>query len=139
MLKKTVLLTGLMLAGMSAFAADDTAATREIFLRGEMNNWTAPKENLAKATEQGVLVAKAELKASHGAYKFKFADEKWKGDTTFGLFDPTSKVELDKAVVVKAGYQWGDMRFTPTVDGTYDFYLDRRDSKKILVTVKQEK
>jgi hypothetical protein len=137
MIKKLALVAGLLLSLSSAWADEDSAATRPIFLRGEMNNWTAPKDNLAAPAEAGVLVAKATLQASHGAYKFKFADEKWKSDTTFGQFDPTSKVELDKPVVARAGYQWGDMKFTPAADGVYAFYLDRRDAKKVLVTVKK--
>ncbi len=137
MIKKIALLAGLLCCSASSWADDDSAATRAIFLRGEMNNWAAPKEHQALPAEAGVLVAKATLQASHGAYKFKFSDEKWKGDTTFGQFDPSSKVELDKPVVVKAGYQWGDMKFTPATDGTYTFSLDRRDAKKVLVTVKK--
>lgn len=137
MIKKIVLLASLLSCSVAAWADEDSAATRAIFLRGEMNNWTAPKENQLAQAEAGVLVAKATLQASHGAYKFKFADEKWKSDTTFGQFDPSSKVELDKPVVAKAGYQWSDMKFTPAADGVYAFYLDRRDEKKILVTVKK--
>ena len=137
MLKKIVMLASLLLCSLSAFSADDSAATRPLFLRGEMNNWEAPKEAQLVESEAGVLVAKASLQASHGAYKFKFADEKWKGDTTYGQFDPSAKVTLDTPVVVKAGYQWSDMKFTPDADGSYTFTLDRRDANKITVTVKK--
>ncbi|MFC3911954.1 hypothetical protein ACFOSS_00540 [Pseudaeromonas sharmana] len=137
MLKKIVMLASLLLCSFSAFSADDSAATRPLFLRGEMNNWEAPKEAQLIESEAGVLVAKVTLQASHGAYKFKFADEKWKGDTTYGQFDPSAKVTLDTPVVVKAGYQWSDMKFTPDADGSYTFTLDRRDANKITVTVKK--
>ena len=49
----------------------------------------------------------------------------------------TSKVELDTPVVIKSGYQWGDIKFTPPADGTYEFVLDRRDASKVLVIVKK--
>ena len=53
------------------------------------------------------------------------------------MFDPTSKVELDTPVVIKSGYQWGDIKFTPPADGTYEFVLDRRDASKVQVIVKK--
>ena len=138
MFKKMMLATGLLCCSLPLLAADaDSAETRALFLRGEMNNWEAAKAQQLQQSEAGVLSAKAALQASHGAYKFKFADEKWKGDTTYGVFDPTSKVELGKPVIAKSGYQWGDIKFTPPADGTYEFVLDRRDANKVQVTVKQ--
>lgn len=137
MLKKLILTATLLLSALNAWAADDTAETRPLFLRGEMNNWEAPEAYQLAQQEPGVLMAKAELKASHGAYKFKFADAKWKGDTTFGQFDPTAKLTLASPIQAKAGYQWSDMRFTPEADGTYGFVLDRRDPKHIQVSIKQ--
>ena len=137
MLKKIVMLASLLLCSAAACAADDSAATRPLFLRGEMNNWEAPKAAQLTEAEAGVLVVKVALQASHGAYKFKLADEKWTGDTTYGQFDPSAKVTLDTPVVVKAGYQWSDMKFTPDADGTYSFTLDRRDANKVTVTVKK--
>lgn len=134
---KKLLICTLALTCFSTLAAEDTTATRPIFLRGEMNNWEAPKAQLASAGTPDLLVATAKLQASHGAYKFKFADEKWKSDTTYGQFDPSSIVALNAPVVVKAGYQWGDMKFTPAADGVYSFYLDRRNAAKIQVTVKK--
>nr|WP_258057353.1 hypothetical protein [Aeromonas caviae] len=82
-----------------------------------------------------MLSVQVALQASHGAYKFKIADEKWKADTTYGQFDPAAKVESDKPVVVKAGWQWSDMKFTPPSDGQYRITLDRRDPQHIQVTV----
>lgn len=138
MFKKMMLVAGLLCCALPSLAADaDSAETRAIFLRGEMNNWEAPKAQQLQQVEAGVLSVKAALQASHGAYKFKFADEKWKGDSTYGVFDPTSKVELDTPVVIKSGYQWGDIKFTPSADGTYEFVLDRRDASKVLVIVKK--
>ena len=139
MFKKMILAATLLACTQPLLAAEsaaDSAATRPLFLRGEMNNWEAPQAQQLQQSEPGVLSAKAALQASHGAYKFKFADEKWKGDSTYGLFDPTSKVELGKPVIVKSGYQWGDIKFTPPADGTYEFVLDRRDATKLQVTVK---
>lgn len=135
MLKRTLLVAAMLSCLQPAFADDDSAQTRALFLRGEMNNWEAPAA--AKMTVQAtdLLSVKTQLQASHGAYKFKIADEKWKSDTTYGQFDPTSKVESGKPVVVKAGYQWGDMKFTPAADGSYTFTLDRRDPAKVIVTV----
>jgi len=138
MFKTMMLAAGLVCCSMPLLAADaDSTETRAIFLRGEMNNWEAPKAQQLQQAEAGVLSVKAALQASHGAYKFKFADEKWKGDTTYGVFDPTSKIELDTPVVIKSGYQWGDIKFTPPADGTYEFVLDRRDASKVLVIVKK--
>ena len=102
-----------------------------------MNNWGAPKAQQLVQSEAGVLSVKTALQASHGAYKFKFADEKWKGDSTYGVFDPTSKITLDTPVVIKSGYQWSDMKFTPPADGTYEFVLDRRDANKVQLIVKK--
>lgn len=133
---KHILLASLVLTATASWA-DDSAATRPLFVRGEMNNWEAPKDAQLAETAPNMLVAKVALKASHGAYKFKVADEKWKGDTTYGQFDPTAKVTLDAPVQVKAGWQWSDMHFTPDADGTYSFTLDRTDAKKMTITVKK--
>ena len=136
MFKKMILAAGLLCCSLPLLAADaDSAETRPIFLRGEMNNWEAPKAQQLVQSEAGVLSVKTALQASHGAYKFKFADEKWKGDSTYGVFDPTSKITLDTPVVIKSGYQWSDMKFTPLEDGAYLFTLDRRDPASIQLTV----
>ncbi len=138
MFKKMILAAGLLCCSLPLLAADaDSAETRPIFLRGEMNNWEAPKAQQLVQSEVGVLSVKTALQASHGAYKFKFADEKWKGDSTYGVFDPTSKITLDTPVVIKSGYQWSDMKFTPPADGTYEFVLDRRDANKVQLIVKK--
>lgn len=138
MFKKMILAAGLLCCSLPLLAADaDSAETRPIFLRGEMNNWEAPKAQQLVQSEAGVLSVKTTLQASHGAYKFKFADEKWKGDSTYGVFDPTSKITLDTPVVIKSGYQWSDMKFTPPADGTYEFVLDRRDANKVQLIVKK--
>lgn len=84
MFKKMILAAGLLCCSLPSLAADaDSAETRPIFLRGEMNNWEAPKAQQLVQSEAGVLSVKTALQASHGAYKFKFADEKWKGDSTY--------------------------------------------------------
>ena len=138
MFKKMILAAGLLCCSLPLLAADaDSAETRPIFLRGEMNNWEAPKAQQLVQSEAGVLSVKTALQASHGAYKIKFADEKWKGDSTYGVFDPTSKITLDTPVVIKSGYQWSDMKFTPPADGTYEFVLDRRDANKVQLIVKK--
>lgn len=137
MSKKIIMLSALLLGAFHAYADDDSAATRALFLRGEVNNWEAPQAYQLAQASAGVMCAKADLKASHGAYKFKFADAKWKGDTTFGQFDPTAKLTLDAPVQAKSGYQWGDIRFTPAEDGNYVFCLDRSDASKFKVTVKK--
>lgn len=129
MLKHTLLAATLLGCLHPVWAAEaDTAQTRPLFLRGEMNNWEAPAAQQLVQSQPG-------LQTSHGAYKFKIADEKWKSDTTYGQFDPSSKVEAGKPVIVKAGYQWSDMKFTPLEDGTYLFTLDRRDPASIQLTV----
>lgn len=134
MLKKTLLLTTLIACLQPAMAKDEDPMARPLFLRGEMNNWEAPATQ--QLAQQGELLAvQVALQASHGAYKFKIADEKWKADTTYGQFDPNAKVEAGKPVVVKAGWQWSDMKFTPPSDGQYRITLDRRDPQHILVTV----
>ena len=114
MFKKTLLLTTLIACLQPALANEEDPLARPLFLRGEMNNWEAPADQQL-VTQQG--------------------DEKWKSDTTYGQFDPASKVEAGKPVIVKAGYQWSDMKFTPPRDGQYRITLDRRDPQHIQVTV----
>lgn len=135
MFKKTLLLTTLIACIHPALANDDDPQTRPLFLRGEMNNWEAPAEQQLIAKQGGILSVQVALQASHGAYKFKIADEKWKADTSYGQFDPTAKLDTNKPVVVKAGWQWSDMKFTPPSDGQYSFTLDRRDPQHIQVTI----
>lgn len=136
MLKHTLLAATLLGCLHPVWAAEaDTAQTRPIFLRGEMNNWEAPAAQQLVQSQPDLLTVTTSLQASHGAYKFKIADEKWKSDTTYGQFDPASKVEAGKPVIVKAGYQWSDMKFTPLEDGAYLFTLDRRDPASIQLTV----
>ncbi|MGE6109621.1 hypothetical protein [Aeromonas sobria] len=136
MLKHTLLAATLLGCLPPAWAAEtDTAQTRPLFLRGEMNNWEAPAAQQLIQSQPDLLTVAAPLQASHGTYKFKVADAKWKSDTTYGQFDPVSKVEAGKPVIVKAGYQWSDMTFAPAEDGTYLFTLDRRDPARIQLTV----
>ena len=137
MFKKTLLLTTLIACLQPALANEEDPLARPLFLRGEMNNWEAPADQQLVTQQGDLLSVQVALQASHGAYKFKIADEKWKADTTYGQFDPAAKVESDKPVVVKAGWQWSDMKFTPPADGTYEFVLDRRDASKVLVIVKK--
>ncbi len=115
MLKHTLLAATLLGCLHPVWAAEaDTAQTRPLFLRGEMNNWEAPAAQQLVQSQPDLLTVTTSLQTSHGAYKFKIADEKWKSDTTYGQFDPSSKVEAGKPVIVKAGYQWSDMKFTPS-------------------------
>lgn len=115
MLKHTLLAATLLGCLHPVWAAEaDTAQTRPLFLRGEMNNWEAPTAQQLVQSQPDLLTVTTSLQASHGAYKFKIADEKWKSDITYGQFDPASKVEAGKPVIVKAGYQWSDMKFTPS-------------------------
>ena len=135
MFKKTLLLTTLIACLQPALANEEDPLARPLFLRGEMNNWEAPADQQLVTQQGDLLSVQVALQASHGAYKFKIADEKWKADTTYGQFDPAAKVESDKPVVVKAGWQWSDMKFTPPSDGQYRITLDRRDHQHIQVTV----
>ena len=58
--KTMMLAAGLVCCSMPLLAADaDSAETRAIFLRGEMNNWEAPKAQQLQQAEAGVLSVKA--------------------------------------------------------------------------------
>jgi hypothetical protein len=125
MFKKMILAAGLLCCSLPSLAADaDSAETRPIFLRGEMNNWEAPKAQQLVQSEAGVLSVKTALQASHGAYKFKFADEKWKGDSA-----PTTRVRSDPQITLdtpwsSSRFQWA-MKPSPRREAPMNL-LDRR-------------
>ena len=102
---------------------------REIYLRGEItesNPWAPLPENKVVMVEKGVYKASAKgLKVDYAPYKFKFADSAWTPGTNFGYLTAPGVFEKDP-VELNPNSKFEEVKFTPPVDGDYDFYLDLR-------------
>ena len=132
-----LVLAGCASNGDSAAAGGATAGAggaevfgKPIYLRGEMNDWAAKPEFLVQKVEDGVFMAKAELKVDYAPYKFKFADSAWTPGTNFGYLTAPGVFEKDP-IELNPNSKFEEVKFTPPKDGDYDFYLDVRGAKPV--------
>lgn len=109
---------------------DGDAFGKTIYLRGEMNGWTAKPENSLKQIETGLYFTVAELEGGK-RYKFKFADMSWSCGTNFGYRaggDGIISLDVDPTLLNDCS-KYEDLKFTPELTGSYEFYLDVRGEK----------
>ena len=109
-------------------AADSFGKT--IFLRGEMNGWNAKPESALTQVETDLYRTVAELEGGK-RYKFKFADITWSCGTNFGYSSGSNGVvTLDgEPILLNDCSKYEDLKFTPEMTGSYEFYLDVRGEK----------
>lgn len=150
MFKKTLLMvfaaSALVLAGCASdgkTAAGSAAAApaagaggadvfgKDIYLRGEMNDWAALPEYKIVMVEKGVYKAKANLKVDWAPYKFKFADTAWTPGTNFGYAEVPGVYEGKDPIVLNPNSKFEEVKYTPPTDGDYEFYLDVRGAKPV--------
>jgi len=119
--------------GLSAFAtagAPDVVpfGDTEVFIRGGMNGWSTDDQ----LVYQGEGIYEVEITLTATNYEFKIASEGWDivnigGDYTL--------VE-NEAVTITSGD--GNMKFTPSKDGTYIFTIDANDTAAPIITISNE-
>jgi len=135
-----LVLAGCASNGDSAAAGGATAGAggaevfgKPIYLRGEMNDWAAKPEFLVQKVEDGVFMAKAELKVDYAPYKFKFGDSAWTPGTNFGYVEAPGVFTLGgDPVVVTPNSKFEEVKVTPDADGMFEFYLDVRGEKPVV-------
>jgi hypothetical protein len=107
---------------------------KEIYLRGEIteeNPWAPLPEYKVVMVEKGVYKATGKkLRVDFSPYKFKFADTDWTPGTNFGYATAPGVFETDP-VELNPNSKFEEVKFTPPVDGDYDFYLDVRGAKPV--------
>lgn len=119
-------------AGASSGAGGADVFGKPIYLRGEMNDWAAKPEFLVQKVEDGVYMAKAELKVDYSPYKFKFADSAWTPGTNFGYVEAPGVFQLNgEPVVLNPNSKFEEVKITPDADGMFEFYLDVRGEKPV--------
>ena len=118
--------------GAAAGAGGADVFGKEIYLRGEMNDWAALPEYKIVMVEKGVYKAKANLKVDWAPYKFKFADGAWTPGTNFGYAEVPGVYEIGKdPVTLNPNSKFEEVKVTPPTDGDYDFYIDVRGEKRV--------
>jgi len=108
----------------------EDAFGKTMYLRGEMNGWNAKPENSLTQVETGLYRTVAELEGGK-RYKFKFADMSWSCGTNFGYSSGgDGVVSLDvEPTLLNDCSKYEDLKFTPELTGSYEFYLDVRGEK----------
>lgn len=137
-----LVLAGCASNGDSGAAAGDSAAAsgnggadvfgKALYLRGEMNDWAAKPESMLVKVEDGVYMAKGELKVDYAPYKFKFADSAWTPGTNFGYVEAPGVFTIGgDPVVLTPNSKFEEIKVTPDADGMFEFYLDVRGEKPV--------
>ena len=121
-----------VMAGCASGGGDGAKVARTLYVRGVFTWWDAEPEFEAQMIEANLWTAKAELVADGNPYEWKFADGAWSAGTNFGYkksgdFDGT--INIGDKVEVNPNSAFENLKFTPTEDGVYEFYLDWREEK----------
>ncbi len=127
-MRKQLAWVRLVIGGMMLLIAGQLSAApvgKDLYLRGNMNNWKAPAEFKLAAVEgkTDTWAVQADLKKGK-KYEFKLADKSWNCGTNFGRHSRNDKVELDKPIKLNKCASYDNLDFKPAADGTYIFTLD---------------
>ena len=135
-MKKTFLSTALLgalvaLSGceQSASITNLTAATfkvdgKEIYLRGEMNDYAILSSYKLVKEDDYKYCALAPLRADWAPYRFKFADPAWTNGANFGFAQaPGVLREGSSPVLLNRFSRFEELRYFPSEDGVYQLCI----------------
>ncbi|MDY6321794.1 MAG: pullulanase [Succinivibrio sp.] len=124
----------------SAPGSDEVQGNKDaaLYLRGDMNDYSAQPEFLLKDSGEEGRCASAEIKADWSPYKFKFADKDWTPGTNFGFAKQPFIDAGGAEVLLNPNSKFEDISFSVKQSGVYRFCLIKRDGQ-YFATVKAVK
>ncbi len=103
---------------------------REIYLRGEMNDYATNTAYRLEKVKDNVYCTIAPLRADWSPYRFKFADANWTVGSNFGFATPPGDIqEGASSILVNPNSRFEEIKFYPQNDGNYRFCLIKKGSQ----------
>lgn len=103
---------------------------REIYLRGEMNDYAANTAYRLEKVKDNVYCTIAPLRADWSPYRFKFADANWTSGSNFGFATPPGDIQEGSSnILLNPNSRFEEIKFHPQNDGNYRFCLIKKGSK----------
>lgn len=97
---------------------------REIFLRGEMNDYGVQRPYRLRRFEENTFCTLAALRSDWSPYRFKFADANWSNGTNFGYAVPPAVIRKGAArTMLNPNSRYEELRYELNEDGIYRFCL----------------
>ncbi len=148
-MKKTILLSVAAAAGLilTACSAAPVAVLengmqvdgRDIYLRGEMNDYAVMSAYRLVETGDDQFCADAPLRSDWSPYRFKFADAAWSRGSNFGYAQPPGVLrEGDNELKLNPDSRFEEVRYYPTRDGVYRFCLLKKSSGYFVQVTRRE-
>lgn len=105
-------------------ADNEAFGGRNVYLRGEMNDYGIQKPYQLRRFEKDRYCTLAALRADWSPYRFKFADEAWTKGSNFGFAEPPAIIREGSAAVLLNPYsRFEELRYEPAEDGIYRFCI----------------
>ncbi len=111
---------------------------KNVYLRGEMNDYAVMSSYLLTAREDGSYCALAPLRADWSPYRFKFASADWAAGSNFGFANPPGVLREGSAPLeLNPNSRFEELRFYPKQDGIYRFCIRQDDEGRYFATVQR--
>lgn len=115
-------------AGQDGVVVNPHFMGREIYLRGEMNDYGVQAPYRLRAFAENTYCTLAPLRSDWSPYRFKFADAQWSQGTNFGYAVPPAVMrEGSGKVQLNPNSHFEEVRFEPLQDGIYRFCIVYED------------
>ena len=102
---------------------------REIYLRGEMNDYGVQRPYRLRQFDENIYCTLAPLRSDWSPYRFKFADDAWSAGTNFGYAVPPAIIrEGSGRVLLNPNSRFEEVRYEPKQDGIYRFCIEYEDT-----------
>ena len=97
---------------------------KDIYLRGEMNDYAAISSNRLIKISDGKYCTLAPLRSDWTPYRFKFADDNWSSGSNFGYAYPPGVMRVGSAPMkLNKNSQFEELRYYPKEDAIYQFCI----------------
>ena len=97
---------------------------KDIYLRGEMNDYAAISSNRLIKRDEGMYCTLAALRSDWTPYRFKFADDNWSQGSNFGYAYPPGVMRAGSAPMkLNPNSQFEELRYFPKEDAVYQFCI----------------
>ncbi len=98
---------------------------REIYLRGEMNDYGVQRPYRLRQFDENIYCTLAPLRSDWSPYRFKFADASWSQGTNFGFAVPPAVMrEGSSKAMLNPNSRFEELRYEPSIDGIYRFCIE---------------
>lgn len=130
-------MTAVMLSACSSVSGPDLISVnamkingKDIYLRGEMNDYAAISSNRLIKRDEGMYCTLAALRSDWTPYRFKFADDNWSQGSNFGYAYPPGVMRAGSAPMkLNPNSQFEELRYFPKEDAVYQFCIIQDDDE----------